>query len=130
MERGTHPSLIADHDQTLLIYVSHGKYTFNFRGEMNVPIKEVNDEQITGTFSGTIKGNFLPIHLIYQGKSNHCFLKHKHPASVSDQFYRKPLVLYWQIHWIFQGDYLSLLWNGQRRKICGRAAVIDNNAQI
>ena len=57
-------------DQTPLSYVSPGKYTFCVKGTTTVPIKGVDDKrQITTTFTVSASGVFLPIKLIYQGKT-------------------------------------------------------------
>ena len=62
--------LILNFDQTSLSYVSPGKYTFNPKGAKTVPIKGVDDKrQITATFSISTTGSFLPIQLIYEGKT-------------------------------------------------------------
>ena len=63
-------------DQTTLSYVSPGKYTPSSSGTKNVPIKGVNDKrQITGALAVTLDGKFLPMQLIYQGKSRRCLPK-------------------------------------------------------
>ena len=63
--------LIINLDQTPLSYGSPGKYSFKV-GE-NVPIKGSNDKrQITATFSSSAKGKFLPMQLIYTGKTKVC----------------------------------------------------------
>ena len=65
--------LILNLDQTPLSYVSPGKYTFNPKGAKTVPIKGVHDKrQITATFSISMTGSFLPIQLIYEGKTRRC----------------------------------------------------------
>ena len=68
-------------DQTPLPYVSPGKYTFLSKGSKNVPIKDLDDKrQITATFVVTTTGPFLPIQLIYQGKSKRYLLKFTFPS--------------------------------------------------
>ena len=63
---------------------SGGKYTFNFKGAKNVPIRGVDDKrQITGTFAVTLTGKFLPIQLIYTGKTKRSLPKFKFPSSFS-----------------------------------------------
>ena len=58
-------------DQIPLSYVSPGKYTFDLKDSKTVPIKCVDDKrQITATFTVTASGSFLPIQLIYSGKTN------------------------------------------------------------
>ena len=60
-------------DQTPLSYVSPGKYTFNFKGAKNVPIKGVDDKrQITATFAISAAGDFLRMQLICPGKAKIC----------------------------------------------------------
>ena len=72
--------LVLNLDQTPLSYVSPGKYTFDFRGSKTVPIKGVDDKrQITATFTVTASGSFLPIQLIYSGKT-----KRKNYSSVKN----------------------------------------------
>ena len=62
--------LILNLDQTPLSYVSPGKYTLNPKGAKTVPITGVDDKrQITATFSIGMTGSFLPIQLIYEGKT-------------------------------------------------------------
>ena len=66
--------LILNLDQTLLSYVSSGKYTFNPKGAKTVPIKGIDDKrQITATFTVNMTGKFLPIQLNYEGKTLRCF---------------------------------------------------------
>ena len=45
-------------------------------GETNFPISSINDEQsITATFSITLDNKFLPMQLIYKGKTNESLLE-------------------------------------------------------
>ena len=65
--------LVLNLDQTRLSYVSPGKYTFCLKGTTTVPIKGVDDKrQNTATFTVSASGVFLPIQLIYQGKTKRC----------------------------------------------------------
>ena len=74
--------LVITLDQTPLSYVSPGKYTFHQRGVKNVPINGVDGKrQITGTFAVSLTGEFLPIQMIYQGKTKSCLPKHKFPKT-------------------------------------------------
>ena len=80
------PSLIIKIDQTPLSYVNTGKYTFSFQGAKNI-IKGVDDKrQITTTFAVSCIGEFLPIHLIYAGKTDQCLPKYSFPPSFSVTF--------------------------------------------
>ena len=68
----------------MLSYVSPGKYTFSFKGAKNVPIKGVDDKrQITATFAVSLTGKFLPIQLIYKGKTKRSLPKFKFPSTFS-----------------------------------------------
>ena len=65
--------LILNLDQTPLSYVSPGKYTFTPKGAKSVPIKGIDDKrQITATFTVSMTGKFLPIRLMYKGKTPRC----------------------------------------------------------
>ena len=84
--------LVLNLDQTHLSYASPGKYTFCLKGTATVPIKGVDDKrQITATFTVSASGVFLPIQLIYQGKTKRCFPKFKFPK----EFH----VTYTKNHW-------------------------------
>ena len=84
--------LILNLDQTPLSYVSPGKYTFNPKGAKTVPIKGVDDKrQITATFTVSMTGKFLPIQLIYEGKTKRCLPKFKFPGNFN--------VTYSDNHW-------------------------------
>ena len=72
--------LILNLDQTPLSYVSPAKYTFSPKGAKAVPIKGVDDKrQITATFSISMTGSFLPIQLIYEGKTRRCLPNYDFP---------------------------------------------------
>ena len=74
------PSLIISIDQTRLSYVNTGKYTFSFKGAKNIPIKGVDDKrQITATSAVCCTGEFLPIQLIYAGKTERSLSKYSFP---------------------------------------------------
>ena len=79
--------LVLNIDQTPLSYVSPGKYTFSFKGSKHVPIKGVDDKrQITATFAVSSTGEFLPMQLIYGGKTQRSLPKYEFPASFSVGF--------------------------------------------
>ena len=84
--------LILHLDQTSLSYFAPGKYTFNPKGAKTVPIKGVDDKrQITATSSISMTGTFLPIQLIYEGKTRRCLPNYDFPKG----FY----VTYSPNHW-------------------------------
>ena len=57
-----------------------GKYTFDLKGSKTVSIKGVDDKrQITATFTVTASGLFLPIQLIYSGKTKRSLPKFHFP---------------------------------------------------
>ena len=79
--------LVLNIDQTPLSYVSPRQYTFSFKGSKNVPIKGVDDKrQITVTFAVSSMGKFLPVQLIYTGKTPRSLPKYEFPASFSVGF--------------------------------------------
>lgn len=62
--------LILNSDQTPSSYVSVGSMTMANCGDKSVPIKGLTDKRnITLTFVVTIQGEFLPMQVIYQGKT-------------------------------------------------------------
>ena len=68
-------------DQTPIPYILISKYSVNQKNAKNVPIQGTGDyQQITGTFGGVNEWEFLPIQLIYQGKTNRCQPKFKFPS--------------------------------------------------
>ena len=72
--------LVINLDQTPLFYITPGKYTFNIKGANNVPVKGIDDKrQITATFAVSAVGVFLPMQLIYTGKTNRCLPNFEFP---------------------------------------------------
>ena len=63
--------LIINIDQTPLKYVPVGNTTLAPRGKTSVTIEGSADKRmITGTFAITLEGEFLPMQLIYRGKTS------------------------------------------------------------
>ena len=63
--------LIINFDQTPLPYVCTGKCTYQTQGAPNAPlVGKGKKKQITGTFTITMSGQFLPMQLIYQGTTD------------------------------------------------------------
>lgn len=65
------PELVLNADQTPSNYVPVGTMTMSKRGEKSVPVKGLSDKRnITLTFAVTLSGEFLPMQIIYQGKTD------------------------------------------------------------
>ena len=72
----TPEDLIINIDQTPLPYVCTGKRTYHTCGASSVPlVGKGKKKQITGTFTITMSGQFLPMQLIYQGTTDWCIPK-------------------------------------------------------
>lgn len=64
------PELVLNADQTPSSYVSVGRSTMASRGSISVPIKGLTDKRnITLTFVISLSGEFLPLQIIYGGKT-------------------------------------------------------------
>ena len=64
------PELVLNADQTPSSYVSVGRMTMAEKNSKSVPIKGLTDERnITLTFVISLAGEFLPMQVIYQGKT-------------------------------------------------------------
>ena len=78
------PSLIINFDQTPSRYVQVSSMTMVNRGETNVPNAGANNKRsITATCSITFDNKFLPMQLIYKGKTNHILPKVDFPDGFS-----------------------------------------------
>lgn len=74
--------LIINSDQTGINLVPAGHWTLEQRGAQRVEICGVGDKrQITATFAATMSGLFLPMQLLYSGKTNRCHPKYTFPPS-------------------------------------------------
>ena len=70
--------LVLNFDQTPLSYITVGNNTLEFEGAKSVPVKgKGKGKQITGTFTVSATGRFLPMQLIDAGKTNRC-----HPQGI------------------------------------------------
>lgn len=66
-------SLVINLDQTGLNIVPTGEWTMEKEGRKRVNLAGLGDErQITATFAATLDGQFLPMQLLYQGKTDYC----------------------------------------------------------
>ena len=72
--------MVLNHDQTPLKYVPSGNTTLVQKSSGTVPIKGVSDKRmITGTFTVSLDGQYLPIQLIYVGKTQRSIPKVNFP---------------------------------------------------
>ena len=70
--------LVINYDQTPLSYVSSPNHTLEVQGATSVPlVGKGKKKQITGTFAVTKSGVFLPMQIIYEGKTDRC-----HPRGI------------------------------------------------
>ena len=87
--------------QTLLSYVSPGKYLLNIKGAKNVLVKGIGDKrQITPTFSVSAFGDFQPTRLNCKGNTRRCFLSFLFPRNFNMTFTKN----HWSKHrecWAF-----------------------------
>ncbi len=73
--------LILNWDQTGLNLIPAPAWTMEKRGTKRVKIKGVDDKrQITGVFCANLFGEFLPMQLIYGGKTSRCHPPFEFPA--------------------------------------------------
>ena len=75
-----HNDLILNFDQTPLGFTCPAKTTFTEKNPETVPIGNLDDKrQIAGTFVVNLSGEFLPIQLMYTGKTDLCHPKVEFP---------------------------------------------------
>lgn len=85
-ELETPPELVMNLDQPLqYMLVSH--HTMAKKGAKSVSIPGSSDKRcITGTFAITLNGGFLPLQLIYGGKTTQSLPRFKFPKSFQKHF--------------------------------------------
>ena len=72
--------LVLNWDQTGIRFVPSSTWTMERRGERRVEMVGVNDKrQITAVFCGGASGKFLPVQLIYTGKTARCHPRYPSP---------------------------------------------------
>ena len=65
--------LVLNFDQTSLSYITVGNNALEFEGAKSVPgLGKAKGKQITRTFAVSATGQFLPMQLIYAGKTKRC----------------------------------------------------------
>ena len=73
--------LVLNWDQTGIKLVPSSTWTMERKGERRVEMVGVNDKrQITAIFCGNAEGDFLPIQLIYTGKTPRCHPRYVFPS--------------------------------------------------
>ena len=76
--------MVLNHDQAPLKYVPSGNTTLAQKSYSTVPIKAVSDKRmITGTFTISLDSQYLPIQLIYAGKTHRSIPKVNFPKEFS-----------------------------------------------
>ena len=84
------PSMIINIDQTPMKYAPVANFTLNKRGEKDISISGVDYKKaMTATFAITLDGKFLPMQLIYGGKTSRSLPNFKFPDSFSLSFNEK-----------------------------------------
>ena len=79
--------LVINFDQTPLPYVCASKHTLEKQGTKSVPlVGKGKCKQITGTFAISQSGEFLPMQLIYEGKTKRCLPPIKFPTEFNVTF--------------------------------------------
>ena len=75
------PELILNWDQTGINLVPSSSWTMEQKGAKRVELTGIDDKrQITAVFCGSLTGDFLPIQLVYQGKTNRCHPQYQFPT--------------------------------------------------
>ena len=77
---GIPPELILNWDQTGIKIVPSNNWTMDRQGAKRVEIGGANDKRlITAVFCGSLVGDFLPVQVIYQGKTERCHPNYQFP---------------------------------------------------
>jgi len=65
--------VIVNWDQTAIKYIPLSNWTMVQEGSKWVEVIGIDDKrQITATFAASLSGNFLPVQMVYQGKTTKC----------------------------------------------------------
>lgn len=76
------PELVLNFDQTGIKIVPCNTWTMEKQGSRRVEVAGANDKRlITAIFCGSLVGDFLPVQVVYKGKTAHC---HPHYCFPSD----------------------------------------------
>ena len=67
------PEIVFNWDQTGINIVPGSSWTMELKGSKRMEIVGISDKrQITAVYCGTMAGEFLPLQLIYHGKTTAC----------------------------------------------------------
>ena len=73
--------LVLNWDQMGIKIVPSSTWTMELQGLKHVEITGISDKrQVTAVFCGNLWGNFLPLQVIYQGKTHQCHPQYKFPS--------------------------------------------------
>ena len=72
--------MIVNWDQTAIKYIPLSNWTMAKEGSKRVEVAGIDDKrQITATFAASLSGNFLPVQMVYEGKTTKCHPSVKFP---------------------------------------------------
>ncbi len=75
------PELVLNWDQTGIKLVPVSAHTMDKQGSACVEVAGAKDKRlITALFCGSLTGGFVPVQVIYHGKTNRCYPKYKFPT--------------------------------------------------
>ena len=75
------PQLVINWDQTGINYIPISSWTMEEEGSKRVEVASKDDKrQLTALFACSLSGDFLPIQLVYQGKTVRCLPKYQFPS--------------------------------------------------
>ena len=75
------PELIINWDQTAIHYVPVSSWSMEVEGSKQVEVVgKDNKRQITACFAGSMAGDFLPLQLVYEGKTARCLPRVEFPG--------------------------------------------------
>ena len=75
------PALIVNWDQTAIHYVPVSSWTMETEGLKRIEVAGKDDKrQITAVFGASMEGDFLPVQLVYQGKTTRCLPQVEFPV--------------------------------------------------
>ena len=68
--------IVVNWDQTAIKYIPSSNWTMDKEGSKRVEVVDIDDKhQIAATFAASLSRHFLPVQLVYEGKTTKC-----HPA--------------------------------------------------